>query len=108
LIVGKKCQILSSVLNKKANRAQLNHKAFFGGDIDESNEQPICSSQITTTTTTVTKRSMLVKSKSTDNIRTTMTITENGKTKIICPRDQKKVKQNHFPLSLSVSIISQS
>jgi hypothetical protein len=48
----------------------------------------LCSSQ----PTTVTKTSLVVKSKSTDNIRTTTTIIENGKTKLVCPRDQKKVK----------------
>ncbi len=80
----------------QANRAQLNHKAFFGGEADEydldNNEQTsinLCSSQ----PTTVTKTAFVVKSKSTDNIRTTTTtIIENGKTKLICPRDQKKVK----------------
>ena len=65
----------------------MNHKAFFGGEADEfeQDEQK---------TTITTKTSVLVKSKSTDQIRsttTTTTIIENGKTKLVCPRDQKKV-----------------
>ena len=54
-------------------------------------------------TTITTKTSVLVKSKSTDQIRTTTTtIIENGKTKLVCPRDQKKVKIlsfSHFQMS---------
>ena len=39
-----------------------------------------------------TKTSLAVKSKSTDQIRsTTTTITENGKRKLVCPRNQKQV-----------------
>jgi hypothetical protein len=81
----------------QANRAQLNHKAFFGGETDEydldNNEATLtnlCSSQ--PSIQQITKTSLVVKSKSTDNIRTTTTtIMENGKTKLVCPRDQKKV-----------------
>jgi len=75
----------------------LNHKAFFGGETDEydldNNETTLtnlCSSQ--PSIQQITKTSLVVKSKSTDNIRTTTTtIMENGKTKLVCPRDQKKV-----------------
>ncbi|CAF0974192.1 unnamed protein product [Rotaria sordida] len=84
----------------KANRAQLNPKAFFGSeineyDLDNNNEETstnICSSQPTIEQRTISKTSLVVKSKSTDSIRTTTTtIIENGKTKLICPRDQKKM-----------------
>lgn len=72
----------------KANRAQLNHKAFFGSEL---NEYDLETNQ--TPSQPISKTSLLVKSKSTDNIRaTTTTIIENGKTKLVCPRDQKKVK----------------
>ncbi|UJR31826.1 hypothetical protein I4U23_019303 [Adineta vaga] len=81
----------------KANRAQLNHRAFFGGeadeyglDDDEKTATNLCASQ--PSVQQITKSSLFVKSKSTDNIRsTTTTIIENGKTKIVCPRDQKKM-----------------
>ncbi|CAF5004508.1 unnamed protein product, partial [Rotaria sp. Silwood1] len=83
----------------KANRAQLNHKAFFSSEINEydldNNNQEIstniCSSQSIVEQRTISKTSLVVKSKSTDNIHTTTTIIENGKTKLICPRDQKKM-----------------
>ncbi|CAF3346872.1 unnamed protein product [Rotaria sp. Silwood2] len=83
----------------KANRAQLNHKAFFGSEINEydldNNEQTstnICSSQPIVEQRTISKAALVVKSKSTDSIRTTTTtIIENGRTKLICPRDQKKM-----------------
>lgn len=74
----------------QANRAQLNHRAFFGGEADEfeydeknppDNNVPMAA-----------KGAVLIKSKSGDQLRpTTTTIIENGKTKIVCPRDQKKV-----------------
>ncbi|CAF1138354.1 unnamed protein product [Rotaria sp. Silwood1] len=83
----------------KANRAQLNHKAFFSSEINEydldNNNQEIstniCSSQSIVEQRTISKTSLVVKSKSTDNIHTATTIIENGKTKLICPRDQKKM-----------------
>ena len=91
----------------QANRAQLNHKAFFGGeddefdiDNDEKNSLHLFQSQPNVQQTTITKTSLVVKSKSTDNIRTTATATttiiENGKTKIVCPRDQKKVSNDYY------------
>jgi hypothetical protein len=72
----------------------LNHKAFFGGETDEYNldntSANLCSSQ--PSIQQITQTSLVIKSKSTDNIRaTTTTIIENGKTKLVCPRDQKKV-----------------
>ncbi|CAF1108104.1 unnamed protein product [Adineta steineri] len=73
----------------KANRAQLNHKAFFGGETDEYN---LDHNEKTSSIQQISKNSLFVKSKSTDNIRTTTTtIIENGRTKVVCPRDQKKM-----------------
>ncbi|CAF3598471.1 unnamed protein product [Adineta steineri] len=73
----------------KANRAQLNHKAFFGGETDEYNLDHI---EKTSSIQQISKNSLFIKSKSTDNIRTTTTtIIENGRTKVVCPRDQKKM-----------------
>lgn len=42
----------------------------------------------------IAKASLGIKSKSSDNIRAVATtIVENGKTKLVCPRDQKKVNK---------------
>lgn len=78
----------------KANRAQFNHRSFFGTTADEfefeATNTTDCNVQA------ATKKPVLTKSKSTDQLRptaTTTTISENGKTKIVCPRDQKKVRR---------------
>ena len=79
----------------QANRSQLNHKAFFGGEPDEfdpdgNDPGNLCPTRADLSQTT--KGSAVVKSKSTDPLRaTTTTVMENGKTKLVCPRDQKKV-----------------
>ncbi|CAF3419683.1 unnamed protein product [Rotaria socialis] len=83
----------------KANRAQLNHKAFFGSetneyDLDKSEKSctDFCSSQPVVEQRPISKASLGIKSRSSDNIRAiATTIIENGKTKLVCPRGQKKM-----------------